>query len=52
MVNFILSILVFLGVIFAPFMTMGAVMYHYGHGILGVILFVMGVIRMFIRVQE
>jgi len=49
MVGFVLGIAVILGIIFAPFMTVGAIMYHYGHETLGIILAVIGVIHMFIK---
>ena len=50
MINFILGIAVILGVTFAPFMTMGTVLYKYGHETLGIILGVIGLIRMLLTV--
>lgn len=47
MIGFLLGVLVVLGVIFAPFMTIGAIMLHYGHPILGVILIVIGILGIF-----
>jgi len=52
MINFILGVAVILGVMVAPFMTMGAVMYHYGHETLGIVLGVIGVINMLIKLDD
>jgi cytochrome c biogenesis protein CcdA len=52
MINFILGVAVILGVMVAPFMTMGAVMYHYGHETLGIVLGVIGVINMLIKLND
>jgi hypothetical protein len=49
MIAFFLGIGIIVGILFAPFMTVGAIMYHYGHETLGIILAVIGVIHMFIK---
>jgi len=49
MINFILGIGIIIGILIAPFMTVGAIMYHYGHETMGIFLVVLGVIHMIIK---
>ncbi len=48
----VLGIVVIMGIIFAPLMTIGTIMYHYGHEKMGFILVIIGVIRMIIKLLE
>jgi hypothetical protein len=49
--GFLLGLGIIIGVIFAPFMTVGAIMIHYDHTTLGIILLVLGVIDMFNKID-
>jgi cytochrome c biogenesis protein CcdA len=49
MINFILGIAIIIGILVAPFMTVGAIMYHFGHETMGVILAIIGIIHMIIK---
>jgi hypothetical protein len=45
MIGFILGLLLILGLFFAPYMTVGVIMYHYDHTTLGFILILIGIIK-------
>ena len=52
MIGFALGLGVIIGIIFAPFMTVGAIMFHYGHDTLGWVLVVIGIIHMIIKMLD
>ena len=49
MIGFFLGIGVIVGILIAPFMTVGAIMYHFGHETMGFILVIVGIIHMMIK---